>query len=137
MDSLINGLNYEDIMDKFLQWFNTGEYTAHGKIFDISIGTRKALIRFKNGTPPLECGGKSEHDNGNGSLMRILPVLFYIQSIYGNEFCKIEEAYEIIHNISSLTHGYKRSQMACGIYISIASDIYGSRDATKKAQILI
>ena len=34
--------------------------------------------RFRNGTAPLECGGTSEDDNGNGSLMRILPMAFYL-----------------------------------------------------------
>ena len=53
--------------------------------------------------------------------MRMLPIAFYLQSIYGSEFNEIEEAFEIIHNVSSLTHSHKRSQIACGIYISIAS----------------
>lgn len=83
---------------------------------------------FEEGTPPLECGGESEYDNGNGSFMRILPILFHLQFIYGSEFNEIDEAYEIIHNISSLTHGHKRSQMACGIYISIASMLMGQVD---------
>lgn len=60
-------------------------------------------------------------DNGNGSLMRILPILFYLESIYGNEITETDEAFQIIHNISVLTHAHKRSQIACGIYISIAS----------------
>lgn len=45
--------------------------------------------------------------------------------MYGTDFEDIYEAYEIIHNISSLTHGHKRSQIACGIYISVASNLIG------------
>lgn len=126
VDSLSKGLDYEDIMLNFIKWIETGEYTPHGRVFDIGITTRKALMSFKNGIPPLECGRKSEHDNGNGSLMRILPILFYLQSIYGMNFTDIDGAYEIIHNISSLTHGHRRSQIACGIYISVASELVGS-----------
>ncbi|NLM45062.1 MAG: hypothetical protein GX201_13815, partial [Clostridiales bacterium] len=85
-------------------------------------------LRYKKGNMPLECGGKSEYDNGNGSLMRILPVLYYLQSIYGTDFQEIDEAYNIIHNVSSLTHGHKRSLMACAIYISIASQLLGNTD---------
>jgi len=142
IDSLINGLDYEDIMKKFIKWYKEGEYTATGVAFDIGEGTRKALNRFSAGMDPLECGGKAEHDNGNGSLMRILPILFYIQSKYGVNYEDKEEIFEIIHNISSLTHAHKRSKIACGIYISIALKLkdeveletaikYGINEATK------
>lgn len=60
--------------------------------------------------------------------MRILPILFYIQAIYGADFQEREEIFEIIHNVSSLTHGHKRSLMACGIYISIASKLIVGKD---------
>ena len=126
VDSLSKGLDYEDIMLNFIKWIETGEYTPYGEAFDIGITTRKALMSFKNGISPLECGRKSEHDNGNGSLMRILPILFYLQSIYGMNFTDIDGAYEIIHNISSLTHGHRRSQIACGIYILVASELVES-----------
>jgi len=121
VDSLAYGLNYTDIMTNFMKWINTGDYTAYGDVFDIGNATRKALIRFGDGIAPLECGGLSDNDNGNGSLMRILPILFYLQAIYGNEFTKINEAMNIIHDVSALTHAHKRSLIACGIYISVAS----------------
>ncbi len=127
-DSLIKGLDYKDIMDNFIRWYDNGDFTPHGEAFDIGGTTREALFRYKKGVSPLECGGKNEHDNGNGSLMRILPILFYIQAIYGVDFQEGEEIFEIIHNISSLTHGHKRSLMACGIYISIASKLISEMD---------
>ena len=121
IDSLSKGLDYQDIMTKFLKWINDGEYTAHGRVFDVGSATRKALRRFEGGTSPLDCGGLSENDNGNGSLMRILPILFYINSNYGAEITESDEAMKIIHQVSALTHGHKRSLIACGIYVSVAS----------------
>ncbi len=132
MDSLIKGLDYNDIMSNFIKWKNEGKYTPYGEAFDIGITTGESLRRFEEGTPPLECGGKNERDNGNGSLMRILPALFYLQSIYGIKFGDAygaaEEAYGIIHNISALTHAHKRSKIACGIYVSVASMLPGGED---------
>lgn len=128
LDSLTKGLDYNDIMKNFLKWLHEGSYTPHEEVFDIGISTRKALKRFSNGTAPLECGGATEHDNGNGSLMRILPILFYIQPIYRNEFSESDEAFNIIHNVSALTHAHKRSQIACGIYISIAYKLLEEKD---------
>ena len=121
VDSLIKGLDYEDIMTKFLKWLDEAAYTPHGEVFDVGNTTTKALMRFSRGIPPLECGGTTERDNGNGSLMRILPIVFYLQSVYGTDFCETDEAFEIIHNVSAMTHAHKRSQIACGIYVSVAS----------------
>ena len=128
VDSLSDGLNYQDIMTKFKMWLIDGAYTPHGEVFDVGIATRQAIKRFISGTEPLNCGGTSERDNGNGSLMRILPLLFYIQSLYGTDFQEKDEAFEIIHRVSSLTHAHKRSQIACGIYISVASMLIGNMD---------
>ena len=131
VDSLAKGLDYEDIMKNFSEWLYEAEYTPHGEVFDVGIGTNKALDRFKAGVPALECGGALERDNGNGSLMRILPIYYYLKSIYGNGFLKNEESFEIIHNVSALTHAHKRSQIACGIYISIASELANTTDLDK------
>ena len=120
-DSLINGLDYGDIMARFYKWYSEGAYTPHGEVFDAGVSTRKALNRYLGGTTPLECGGAAERDNGNGSLMRILPILFFLQTTYGTKLYEKAEAFEIIHNVSALTHAHKRSKMACGIYISVAS----------------
>jgi len=118
--------DYTDIMQRFLSWAGKGKYTAHDEVFDIGIATRKALQRFKDGNDPLECGGTSEQDNGNGSLMRILPIAFYLHRLiekmsrYAPGGRPISVSLCFIHNVSSLTHAHMRSQIACGIYVSIA-----------------
>ncbi|RXI96231.1 hypothetical protein DS745_21045 [Anaerobacillus alkaliphilus] len=128
VDSLLDGLNYEDIMNKFVEWYEEGSYTPFGEAFDIGIATSRSLQRYLDGTKPLQSGGTTEYDNGNGSLMRILPILFYLQSTYGDKFYEQDEAFTIIHNVSALTHGHKRSQIACGIYITIAAKILEESD---------
>ena len=119
-DSLCRGLDYNDIMRNFLKWFQRGEFTPFGVAFDIGNTTMQALMRYEQGIAPEECGGNTEHDNGNGSLMRILPLLFHLQSIYGSEFYQQDEVFALIHRVSALTHAHKRSQIACVIYIAVA-----------------
>jgi ADP-ribosylglycohydrolase len=134
LDSLANKkIDYADIMQKFQSWSDKGEYTAHGKVFDIGIATRRALQRFRNGTEPLQCGGTSEQDNGNGSLMRILPIAFYLHTFYGEDFTNDDEAVGIIHHVSSLTHAHKRSLIACGVYLIIAKTLLGKSADLKNA----
>ena len=132
LDSLSHGLDYDDIMQRFVSWIFEGKYTPHGKVFDIGGTTKEALFRYGRGTEALLCGGRSEFDNGNGSLMRILPLIFYLHSRYGYPHAGLTDTREegerakdaffsIIHNVSSLTHAHARSQIACGIYLSVAA----------------
>ena len=123
LDSLSEGLDYHDIMSKFQKWMTRAEYTPHGEVFDVGVSTRQAICRFIEGTEPLRCGGEGEHDNGNGSLMRILPLLFYIQYEYGMDFYEKDKVFDIIHDVSSLTHAHKRSKIACGLYLCVANQI--------------
>lgn len=63
---------------------------------------------------PIECGGRKEFDNANGSLMRILPIAFYGKKLNGQELVQLTE------EVSSLTHGHKRSKLACIFYVEFA-----------------
>ena len=66
-----------------------------------------------------------EYDNGNGSLMRIIPLLFYIKGK------PIAEQFEIIWHVSALTHRHIRAAMCCLIYLRMAEHIlnhYGKPD---------
>lgn len=35
VDSLSKGLDYSDIMEKFIKWFEDGKYTPHNEVFDV------------------------------------------------------------------------------------------------------
>ncbi len=132
LDSLSHGLDLRDTMERFADWFVHGAYTPHGDAFDIGTGTRMAIDRFLKGADPLECGGRGEHNNGNGSLMRILPLVFYLRATHGEGLAgRIHQDYrimEVIHDVCRLTHGHRRSQIACGIYVLIAEQLIGAQD---------
>lgn len=121
-DSLCKGYDLEDIALKFLQWYNAEVWTPHGSVFDIGIATSQAIHRISKGTSPTLCGGTSEFDNGNGSLMRILQLLFYIK------YFPIEKRFDIVKDVSSITHGHIRSVLACFIYLEFALEILKEKD---------
>lgn len=124
LDSLTHGLNYVDMMQKFSNWLYNNEYTPYDEVFDVGNTTNIAISNFPS-LGPLECGGCSERDNGNGSLMRILPIAYFI--FYNDSEFNETDTYELVHNVSSLTHRHRRSMMACGIYIKIAIEILKSK----------
>lgn len=119
-------IDYDDIMNGFLRWVDEAEYTPTGKAFDIGRGTRKAIMRYHHGTPALECGGLGEGDNGNGSLMRIAPLVPYLYARHGLELTADDLAF--VHSVSQLTHAHARSKIACGIYVLIGVRVLSGQD---------
>lgn len=113
LDSLVTKgeINPTDIMWKFMCWYFGHEYTANYYVFDIGNATRRALERFDRNTPIENCGGRTARDNGNGSLMRILPLAF------------VPHTNQDVINVSSLTHAHPVSLNACLIYVEIAKSI--------------
>ncbi|NES87641.1 MAG: ADP-ribosylglycohydrolase family protein [Moorea sp. SIO2B7] len=105
---------YETLADYFCRWRNEAFWTPHNYVFDIGNTTATAILRLQRGISPLEAGGTTARSNGNGSLMRILPIAFCYPLVDFPELIKR------VHNVSCLTHGHPRSQISCGIYISIA-----------------
>lgn len=115
------GIHTHDIMERFLAWFREGCYSPLGECFDIGHTTVQALLRYEAGITPALCGGNKLNCNGNGSLMRILPLVFALYPVYGADFTVYGGAMEWIHKISGLTHRHKLAQSACGIYANIAA----------------
>jgi ADP-ribosyl-[dinitrogen reductase] hydrolase len=104
------GFDTEDMGERFVRWSERGHWSAHGVIFDIGIATRQALSRISQGITAEQAGGRDAYDNGNGSLMRILPVgLASLDQPSGE--------YVVRHlRASSITHGHERSRMACAFF---------------------
>lgn len=105
--------DYKDIMDKWVKWISKSEYTPTGVTFDIGRTCLKAIKKYCNGTAPLQCGSTSINENGNGSLMRILPVALYA---YSKKLDDIS-IHKLTNEVSSLTHAHEVSRLGCYIYV--------------------
>ncbi|MCD7822270.1 MAG: ADP-ribosylglycohydrolase family protein [Clostridiales bacterium] len=116
-----DGINYDDIMRRFSAWMFDGTYTPYGECFDCGHACVQAISRYQHGTPAELCGGNSLRSNGNGSLMRILPLISYLYPLYGSDLTTSDEAMALVHIISGLTHRHPIAQSACGIYLNIAA----------------
>ena len=118
-ESLVGGYDLQNIGNNFVAWYDDAFWTARGRVFDVGIGTSEAIRRLRDGSPATVAGGNSERDNGNGSLMRILPIVFYLK--YHQK--TIEERFKIISDVSSITHGHIRAILACFIYCEFALEL--------------
>lgn len=125
-------LNYSSLMDKFSRWLMYGEYTPYGEMFDCGISTSRAIMNYEKGISPLLCGGKTDWDNGNGSLMRILPGALWCSKGFAiGEMCDKQFIYEL----SSLTHAHMRSKIGCIIYSKVIADLFYAKKEDKVAII--
>ena len=108
-------IDYKAIMDNFAAWADRGEFTVDGVVFDMGITCRNAILNYQRyKCDPMEAGLKEIYSNGNGSLMRMLPIALYCH--YRN--ISAEEMKEIVNNVSSLTHAHDISRLGCYLYVA-------------------
>ena len=94
VESLINEFNIDEIAANYIKWKNENYWTATGEIFDIGKTTAIVIDRIASGISPINSGEKEEFSNGNGSLMRILPLVFTIKDF------SIEKRFEYSKQLS-------------------------------------
>ena len=123
-ESLVSeeGFDYKDIANRFVLWYTKAYWTPHKRVFDIGNTTGHAINRLINGNEPLTAGDDDEYSNGNGSLMRILPLVFFLKKK------NIDERFEIVKNISSITHKHIRSVICCFYYVEFALQLLEKKD---------
>ena len=117
------GIDYDDIMNRFYDWTANGKYTPAGIAFDQGITCMEALSRYMSEKNYRSCGKTGEYANGNGALMRIMPVCLYAYVQHKNGNISQIEALEYVHQASALTHNHLRAKMASGIYFFMVQAI--------------
>lgn len=97
-------IDTDDIRTRFLAWYRDGAYTCDG-LFDIGNATAQALIAGH--------GLSSERDNGNGSLMRTVPLAFF------------NVTDDAVRAVSAITHAHQTSTEACVRMVHVAHALVG------------
>ncbi|MFA6424693.1 MAG: ADP-ribosylglycohydrolase family protein [Phycisphaerae bacterium] len=113
-ESLCNRFDLKNIADKFWKWYNNGYWTPFGKAFDVGNTTAAGILRLATHSPEYS-GLTDESSNGNGSLMRTLPLAFYLKE--KNDF------FETVHQVSAITHAHPISLISCGVYTQVAINL--------------
>ncbi|TYP72478.1 ADP-ribosylglycohydrolase family protein [Paenibacillus methanolicus] len=124
MQSVVDcgGVDLYDIASHFTGWLYKLRWTPHGRVFDVGNATAMAIERLNDELiRPDLAGGRSENSNGNGSLMRILPLAYLLQG------ADLEERMTRVRQVSSITHGHDVSVIGCSIYVEIAIRLLNGR----------
>lgn len=116
-------IDAQDIMENFADWLGDGKFTPFGQSFDQGQTCVRAITKYIINNDIERCGVTGEWANGNGALMRIMPICLYAYEKVKQEIWTDTEAIDQVHKISSLTHNHLRSQIACGIYYFLVKAI--------------
>lgn len=104
-----------------VDWHESGFMAVGGVVFDVGIQTANAIRELKSGVPPLLAGGADEYSNGNGSLMRVLPLALWHR---GSDLELIADAFDQ----SAVTHGHLRAKLCCALYCLWARRILQTKE---------
>lgn len=100
-------IDINDMQNRFCDWLFNGTYTADGIAFDVGNTVASALHRGY--------GCDHEYTNGNGSLMRIVPLAV------------TNATDEEIRQVSAITHAHWISMESCVIFVHILRDILNGK----------
>jgi ADP-ribosylglycohydrolase len=125
----LGALDTADLAARFRGWFDEGAYAVDGVVFDVGIQTREAIEAHRLGVDAERAGGTSERSNGNGSLMRVLPLALFHR---GDDASLVRDAMRQ----STVTHGHPRSQVCCALYCLWARELLdGAEDGWAEATV--
>ena len=114
-ETLADGFTLRRLARNCCRWYYDNFWTPHGTVFDIGVTTQEALHQLQanpEGSPLA--GGTDEYSNGNGALMRILPLAFYQPG------APLAARFGLISAVAAVTHGHVRSAVACFLYLEMA-----------------
>ncbi len=119
-------IDLDDIMTKFYYWLDYGSYTPDDEAFDQGNTCSQAINAYQQDNDPQTCGATGEYANGNGALMRILPVCLFLLDSTKRARISDKDAIAQVHSVAALTHNTLRSNMCCGFYYFMVKAILDS-----------
>jgi len=110
-----------DFAARLVKWHDRGYMAVDNYVFDIGNQTSVAITRLKS-TTTRYAGLAGERNNGNGSLMRCLPLALLHR---GFDDALVSDA----HAQSQITHAHLRSQVCCALFC-----LWARRELESQAQ---
>jgi ADP-ribosylglycohydrolase len=105
-------LDETDLADRFVRWLFNRHWTARRVTFKVGFTTREGIVAFREGKPAQKSGLVEEDSNGNGSLMRMLP----LAALAHARNLDVKATTDLAHRASRITHAHPRAMLACWLY---------------------
>ncbi|MBI1889859.1 MAG: ADP-ribosylglycohydrolase family protein [Burkholderiales bacterium] len=108
-----NAFDPVDQMARYLNWWKWGYLSSTGSCFDIGTTVREALAKFSISGDPY-CGSSDPYSAGNGSLMRLAPVVLFAHD-------DVEALHKLSADSSRTTHGAAEAIECCQLFAELIS----------------
>lgn len=119
------GWDLNDQADRYVRWWQAGNYSVNGRCFDIGMTTRNSLQSYLAKKDAWASGSKSERQSGNGSIMRIAPVPIRYVDFYPHN---IEELSRLAAESSIPTHASEQCVSACRYLATVLAALIRGED---------
>jgi len=120
------GFEARDQMERYWDWYRNGAYSSTGDCFDIGSTVRQALQRYKTTDEPFS-GSTDPYSAGNGSIMRLAPV---VMAYYPHQ----QNIWHYTAESSRTTHAALECLDACRLLGDI---LYRALSGARKAETLL
>jgi ADP-ribosyl-[dinitrogen reductase] hydrolase len=126
-ESLIEkrGFDPKDQMDRYCRWWQEGYLSSTGTCFDIGITVKTALAHYQRSGEPF-AGSTDPFTAGNGSLMRLVPVVLAFRQ-------NVELAIHNAGESSRTTHAAPTTVDACRYFAGL---LLGALEGRSKEELL-
>ncbi len=114
------GFDPHDQMRRYCDWLDNGYMSSIGNCFDVGVTVSSALRRFQKTGEPY-AGSKAAWTSGNGSIMRLAPVVI----AYANS---LQQAVQHAINSSRTTHGASLCLDSCGFMAALLVALLNGSD---------
>lgn len=128
-ETIIEGFSIDLLGEKFKAWHYENYWAPKEVAFEIGISTHNAIERLEKGISASESGESGEYSNGNGSLMRVSPLAYYLFEE------SIETRFQTIKAVSSITHSHIRSVISCFFYVEFLQNLIKTTDKFEAFEI--
>lgn len=115
-----NGFDAVDQMNRYVNWWQWGYHSSTGECFDIGMTTAKALQKYLVTGDPF-AGSTEASSAGNGSLMRLAPVVLHFHPDTSQVLARARES-------SATTHGAEEALDCCEMFAEILSNALAGQD---------
>ncbi len=106
-----HGFDPIDQLQRYVRWRSEGYMSSTGRCFDCGTTVRRALSRFEYTHEPYP-GSTDPYTAGNGSIMRLAPVVLYYAP-------QSEQATHYAAESSRTTHGAPEAVDACRYFAAL------------------